>query len=156
MGYISPIVMTVIAPSFRIVDALRRAGSIAEIARVAKLPKRSLQSVLEGSVPSVDRADEICRALGISLTIGASSPPLRSWNDPPFFQIDHLSDETLVVDEARQIDPELLSVVHDLAEAWKAIPAADRAWLRTSLELLRSRVPAAPTRRAGRPAGDGG
>lgn len=51
-------------------------GSVAEVARVGGLPRRSVHNVIEGVVPSVDRADEICRALGISMRIGAALDPI--------------------------------------------------------------------------------
>ena len=57
-------------PSERIANALRKADSVARVARAAGVPKRSVQNVLEGAVPSVDRAEEICRALGLEFYIG--------------------------------------------------------------------------------------
>lgn len=42
-----------------------------EIARDARLPSKAFRSLLrQGHRPTVDRADELCRALGISMTIG--------------------------------------------------------------------------------------
>ena len=42
-----------------------------EVAREARLPSNAFRSLLrKGHRPSVDRADELCRALGITMTIG--------------------------------------------------------------------------------------
>ena len=42
-----------------------------EVAREARLPADAFRSLRRGYRPSIDRADELCRALGISMTIGA-------------------------------------------------------------------------------------
>ena len=47
-----------------------------EVAREARLPSNAFRSLLrKGHRPSIDRADELCRALGISITIGAKTGP---------------------------------------------------------------------------------
>ena len=47
----------------------------AEAAREARLPEKVLRSLLQhGHRPSIDRADELCRALGIRMTLGAEDP----------------------------------------------------------------------------------
>ena len=61
----------------RLVQAeLARQGiSDARASREAHLPGSVFQSLLRlGKRPRLDRADEICRAVGISMTIGVSSP----------------------------------------------------------------------------------
>ena len=42
-----------------------------EVAREARLPADAFRSLRRGYRPTIDRADELCRALGISMTIGA-------------------------------------------------------------------------------------
>ena len=42
-----------------------------EAAREARLPANAFRALRHGHRPSIDRADELCRALGISMTIGA-------------------------------------------------------------------------------------
>ena len=44
--------------------------SVRAIALRAGMPVRSLQNVLDGHVPSISRAEEICAALGLELYIG--------------------------------------------------------------------------------------
>ena len=44
-----------------------------EAAREARLPANAFRGVRRGQRPSVDRADELCRALGITMTIGGSA-----------------------------------------------------------------------------------
>ena len=65
-------------PSEYIMRALRSEQSISSIARRAGIPKRSLQSVVEGATPSVDRAAVICAALGLELYVGPSRE-LPAW-----------------------------------------------------------------------------
>lgn len=43
------------------------------------MPRSTVQSAMAGAVPSVDHADAICRALGITLTLGAGDD--RATND---------------------------------------------------------------------------
>ena len=47
-----------------------RAASLSDVARRSGIPRRSLQSVLDGHVPSLERAADICAALGLELSIG--------------------------------------------------------------------------------------
>ena len=42
-----------------------------EAAREARLPANAFRALRHGHRPSIDRADELCRALGIRMTIGA-------------------------------------------------------------------------------------
>ena len=48
--------------------------SVRSAANQANIPARSLQNVLDGKVPSINRAEEICRALGLELHIGPARP----------------------------------------------------------------------------------
>ena len=41
-----------------------------EAAREARLPGNAFRALRKGHRPSVDRADELCRALGITMTLG--------------------------------------------------------------------------------------
>ena len=42
-----------------------------EVAREARLPGKAFRALLRnGHRPTIDRADELCRALGITMTIG--------------------------------------------------------------------------------------
>ena len=56
--------------------ALKRRGiTAAEAAREARLPATVFQSLLRrGKRPTIDRADELCKAVGISMTIGIDAP----------------------------------------------------------------------------------
>ena len=47
-----------------------------EVAREARLPAKAFRSLLRhGHRPTIDRADELCRALGITMTIGQEAGP---------------------------------------------------------------------------------
>ena len=41
-----------------------------EAAREARLPANAFRALRHGHRPSIDRADELCRVLGITMTIG--------------------------------------------------------------------------------------
>ena len=56
--------------------AQNRAGE--EVAREARLPSRVFQALQKGRSPSLDRADAICKAVGISITIGTNDPSQAS------------------------------------------------------------------------------
>ena len=43
-----------------------------EAARDAHLPANAFRGVRKGQRPSIDRADELCRALGVRMTIGST------------------------------------------------------------------------------------
>ena len=43
-----------------------------EAARDARLPANAFRSVRKGQRPSIDRADELCKALGVRMTIGST------------------------------------------------------------------------------------
>ena len=54
-----------------------------EAAREARLPGNAFRALRKGHRPSIDRADELCTALGISMTIGVERNPTdRSRNHP--------------------------------------------------------------------------
>ena len=55
-------------------EALQRQGlGQRRAAREASLPADAFRNLRRGDRPSLDRADEICRALGITLTLGRRS-----------------------------------------------------------------------------------
>ena len=58
-------------------DELARQGLNGEqAAREARLPADAFRGLLlRRQRPSIDRADELCRSLGISMTIGAKTGP---------------------------------------------------------------------------------
>ena len=56
-------------------ELTRQGLSDARAAREARLPGSVFQSLLRlGKRPTIDRADELCTALGISMTIGVDDP----------------------------------------------------------------------------------
>ena len=68
----------------RLVEAelARRGISDARAAREADLPESVFQSLLRlGKRPTLDRADEICRGLRISMTIGVAAPGTHTERD---------------------------------------------------------------------------
>ena len=55
-----------------------------ELAREARLPGKVFRSLLRnGHRPTIDRADELCKALGITMTRGNAEPiPGTNWHTP--------------------------------------------------------------------------
>ena len=51
-------------------ELTRRGVNGQEIAREARLPADAFRSLRRGYRPTIDRADELCKALGIWMTIG--------------------------------------------------------------------------------------
>ena len=60
----------------RLIDAelTRRNVTDEEAGRDAQLPSNAFRALRKGHRPSVDRADELCQALGITMTIGRRPP----------------------------------------------------------------------------------
>ncbi len=71
---------------------LGRRGLSARAAEAeAGLPRRSIYSVIEGHSPSLDRAAEICSALGLEFYVGPPREASRSESQPPETQIPPLT-----------------------------------------------------------------
>lgn len=49
-----------------------------EAAREARLPGNAFRALRKGHRPSIDRAEELCTALGISMMIGTETPTTSS------------------------------------------------------------------------------
>lgn len=52
----------------------RRGLNGQEVAREARLPADAFRSLRRGYRPTIDPADELCRALGITMMIGRDAP----------------------------------------------------------------------------------
>ena len=89
------------------------------MARGSRVSTRSLTAILQGHAAPVDRAAEICNALGVEFYIGpprtpaptAPSPPRRPADEPAF---------------APAEDPDFASVVAALADEYQAINGGGR------------------------------
>ena len=51
-------------------ELARRKLTDEQAARDAKLPSKAFRALRNGHRPSVDRADELCRALGVTMVLG--------------------------------------------------------------------------------------
>ena len=56
--------------AYKILVAALRDASVREVAARTGVPRRSVQGLLDGHVPSMDRAERICAALGLELYVG--------------------------------------------------------------------------------------
>ena len=63
-------------------EALRRA-SVKEIALRARVPRRSVQGLLDGHIPSIDRAEKIAAALGLEFYVGPPRDAAKPGSDVP-------------------------------------------------------------------------
>ena len=61
----------------------REKMSVRALALRANMPVRSVQSVIDGHVPSITRAEEICDALGLELYIGPPRSGAAEVSDAP-------------------------------------------------------------------------
>ena len=138
-------------PTSLLIEALRHV-SIASIAATAGVPRRSVQAIVDGHVPSVDRAADICAALGLELRIGppgAVSPAILEALGLP---ADATEQDVLAAIEARAApapppsapdpaaglapvtDRTLAEMMASLADAWESADDAGRAGLRVRWE----------------------
>ena len=56
--------------AYKILVAALRDASVREVAARTGVPRRTVQGLLDGHVPSMDRAERICAALGLELYVG--------------------------------------------------------------------------------------
>ena len=115
-----------------------RGGSVRGATERAGLPNRSIQSVLEGHVPTIDRAAEICEALGLTFTIGAGRRPESPRGDAqPELSVSFNSEGAdagpepprAAPDEAP--DPQLARLQNAVREHWSLLesPYAREMWI---------------------------
>ena len=101
-------------------DALAASGESAiTAARRAGLRRDAIRSVFRGRSPSLDRADAICRALGITLTIGGPPRPSMSGHAPEPAPRHGPSMETVS-------EPALATMLAALADEYDALNSAGR------------------------------
>ena len=67
----------------KILAAALRNASVKEIALRAGVPRRSVQGLLDGHVPSIDRAEKIAAALGLEFYIGPPRVAAKPGSDVP-------------------------------------------------------------------------
>lgn len=90
----------------------------------ADLPIRAVQGVIEGHVPSIDRADEICRALDIELYLGPPRGPRKFGYSTPKTQIREAPPappRALEQGLSRIDDPALRDLLAAVAAHWGAL-----------------------------------
>ena len=94
--------------------AMNHHRSIRSIAVEARIPPRSLQSIMGGSIPSVDRAKQICEPIGFEFYIG----PPRTHQTPVHATNIHkaLKDIAVPPQEAREVVTELLCRAEEALE----------------------------------------
>ena len=93
--------------------------SVRAAERGAGMPQRSIQAVLDGHIPSLDRAAAIADALGLELYIGPprdSAPPAPVAPPPPPLPVP-VRDRALA---------ELLAAI---VRRWESLPAAEQGYL---------------------------
>lgn len=112
-------------------------GMSARAAALASdLPIRAVQGVIEGHVPSVDRADEICRALGIEFRIGPRRDGPTSVKQALQIQKPALPPappRALESGLERVRDRDLAALLAAVAARWRALPEAERRYLLSDL-----------------------
>lgn len=132
-------------------------GPIAAATR-AGLPKDAIRSVLRGHPPSIHRADDICHALGITLTLGPAPPvPLMVREDAePCIMARPPNMPGALWRKRRQAAEQLFEPVRDrrlaellarLADGWEAVLPAERERLAAGVAAVLDLVGAVGGRR---------
>ena len=106
-----------------VVKAGLAAASVPEVARISGIPRRTVQGVLDGHVPSLTRAAKICQALGLELYIGPPRP-YESVKQPPLSQIEVRPGGVVPVTDRR-----LMELLAALADHYEALNKAGRVAL---------------------------
>lgn len=123
-------------PSNAIAEAIRAQKSVAAVARMTGIPKRTVQSVKDGTVPSVDNAQKICDAVGLEFYVGpprtTAAPTVRE-----LFEYNELPSELeLAPDDMTTVsDPALAIMIAVLADAWEAGTEMERGHLLGRFDL---------------------
>ena len=130
-------------PHYRAVVADALAGrSVAGSATSHGLPRDAIRRVLQGHDPRLSRAEDICRALGITFTIGASGIP------PPDGHADvsgvgdsaSASERDSYVTRAEGTapgrDPRLSALLDRLSERWDVLDAPERKRLQAAIVAI--------------------
>ena len=94
------------------------ARSASAVAREAGLPKDSVRDVLQGTSPRLGRADALCRALGLTFSLGAAAG--EEADAPP---------SGASVRREAVGDVHLAELLSRLAHLWEVSDKADRARL---------------------------
>ena len=123
-------------PSDQLAQYVRRATSVREVGERAGVPRRSVQGLLDGHTPSLDRAADIAAALGLELYIGpprGSAPPapVAPAPAPPAPDIGSAragesAPAPLPVPVRDRALAELLTAV---VRRWESLPPAERGYL---------------------------
>ena len=109
-----------------------RSLGVRSLEQAIGLKRWCLRGIMDSSrrqSPSLDRADEICRALGITLTLGAGRDRPRSVNEPLHSQITALPPRMEAVG-----DRQLAELLARLADWWESADPAERARLAGAIE----------------------
>ena len=85
------------------------------------LPKEAIRSVLNGHDPKLSRADDVCRALGITFLLGGAL------DDDAGEGVERKSGPEPRIDREPVRDARLADLVSRLADQWEEIPVRERA-----------------------------
>ena len=85
------------------------------------LPKEAIRSVLNGHDPKLSRADDVCRALGITFLLGGAL------DDDAGEGAERKSGPEQQIDRELVRDVRLADLVSRLADQWEKIPVRERA-----------------------------
>ena len=145
----------------------RRNLSARAAARMAGLPVRSVQGVLEGHLPSIDRVEEICRALDIPFQVGpppgaASKASLEGFHDsnlpglapPEIVALLCLSEGASVQEVVGEMEKRLSEAGGEMAELDKTLQRTEDVLDRLRAKVIATRELSDPTALAGPGADD--
>ena len=94
------------------------------------LPKEAIRSVLNGHDPRLSRADDVCRALGITFLLGGALDEDAGGGD------DRKSGPEPELDRELVRDMRLAELVSRLANQWEKIPVRERAGIALAIASI--------------------
>ena len=111
--------------------------SVAGAATESGLPRDAIRNLLLGHDPRMSRADEICRAVAITFTLGLPR------DDPTSAESTHEPGGELQTGTVPVVDHQLAELLTRLAEHWETIDTDDRTRLAATfaavLDLARAK-----------------
>ena len=117
--------------------------SVAGTATAHGLPRDAIRRVLGGHDPRLSRAEEICRVLGITFTIGAvrdSAHPAEHVEGSRVEDVASKSSRDRYANQARGTspirDPRLTEVSNRLADVWERLDTGERERLEVAIAAL--------------------
>ena len=101
--------------------------AVSGTALASGLPRDAIRHILRGHDPRLTRADDVCRALGITFTLGLAREPDEDEPEPG---------APPPIGPRPVDDAQLAELVSRVAECWESFPSSERAGLAHALASI--------------------